>query len=359
MKKFLIISAIIVVIALLAIPKVQDFSRASSSQSVSGANSDSRLTVDVHVVEPQVFENKIFTTGSIIANEEIDLNSEVSGKITNISFEEGRGVEKGQLLLKINDNELQAELQRANYRLKLAEERENRQAKLLEKGGISQEDYDATLNELNILKAETALINAQIEKTEIRAPFSGNVGLKYVSEGSYISPTTRIATLQSLNPIKIDFSIPERYSGVVEVGDRLSFTVQGADGDFEATIYAIEPRVNNQTRTLSIRARGENPDGLLLPGAFANLNLILQEIEEALLVPTIAVIPDLQGQKVFLYKNGKVEENSVDVGIRTEDYVQITNGISAGDTVLTTGLLQVQEGTEVRIGENINAGNNQ
>ncbi|MEX0610197.1 MAG: efflux RND transporter periplasmic adaptor subunit [Balneolaceae bacterium] len=354
MKKILIISGIIVVIALLAIPKFIDSSEASSSQP---ANTDSRLLVDIHTVEPQVFENKIFTTGTIIANEEIELKSEVSGKITQISFEEGRSVNKGQLLLKINDSELKAQLQRANFRQNLAAERENRQAKLLDKGGISQEDYDATLNELNVLEAEVALIEAQIDKTEIRAPFDGNVGLKYVSEGSYISPTTRIATLQSLDPIKIDFSVPERYSSTVEVGNRLEFTVQGSEEQFEATIYAIEPRINNQTRTLSIRALGENPDGVLLPGAFANLDLVLQEIDDALLIPTIAVIPDLQGQKVFTYKNGKVVEKRVTIGIRTEDDVQITSGISAGDSVLTTGLLQVQDGAEVRI--NQNKGNSQ
>lgn len=356
MKKILIITGIIVVIAVLAIPKIYDFSQASS-QNLNNSGNDGRLTVDVFVAEPEVFENKIFTTGTIIANEEIDLNSEVSGKIVQLSLKEGRSVDKGQLLIKINDRELQAQLQRAKYRQNLAEEREERQTKLLERGGISQEDYDATLNELNVLKAEADLINAQIEKTEIRAPFNGNVGLKYVSEGSYISPSTRIATLQSLDPIKIDFSIPERYSGVVEVGDKLTFTVQGAEGEFEAEIYAIEPRIDRQTRTLNIRALGDNPDGQLLPGAFANLNLVLQEIEDALLIPTIAVVPDLEGQKVFLYNKGKVEENRVNIGIRTEDNVQITQGIAAGDTVLTTGLLQVREGTEVKIREIRNSGN--
>ncbi|MDX1672172.1 MAG: efflux RND transporter periplasmic adaptor subunit, partial [Balneolaceae bacterium] len=258
---------------------------------------------------------------------------------------------KGDLLLKINDSELQAQLNRARYRLDLASERERRQRKLLEKGGISQEDYDATLNEVNVLRSEVQLINAQIEKTEIVAPFTGRVGLRYVSEGSYISPSTRIASLQNINPMKIDFSIPERYVNAVEVDDRISFTVQGTEQTFEGRIYAIEPRIDSQTRTLQLRAYSNNDEGLLIPGAFADLELILQNIEDALMIPSISLVPELQGQKVFLYRSGSVVEQPVETGIRTEERVQITEGLSPGDTVLTTGLLQVRPGMGVEINE--------
>lgn len=349
MKKTIYIAGALGILALLVIPKLTDN---SSSSTQAGDNSrDNRLSVDVFVTEPRIFENKIFTTGSLLANEDVNLRSEISGKITQLKLEEGKAVGEGELLIKINDSELQAQLRQANYRVSLAEVRERRQRQLLEKGGISQEDYDATLNELNVLKAEAALTQAQIEKTEITAPFDGIVGLRFVSNGSYISPTTEIATLQSIDPIKLEFSVPERYAGEVQEGDRVIFSVQGFDSDFEAAIYAIEPRIDPQTRTLKIRARAGNPDGKLLPGAFANLELILQEIEGALLIPSIAVIPELQGQKVFLLKNGKVQEQQVVTGIRTENEVQILEGVAEGDTVLTTGLLQVRNGTEVRVGE--------
>ena len=348
MKRVLIITGVLVVLALLAYPKLTEQSAGEGNSS--GQNSGgSPLSVDVHVVEPQVFENKIFTTGTLIANEAIDLRSEISGKIVELKLEEGTPVRAGETLIKINDNELQARLEQSEYRISLAEVREQRQKQLLERGGISQEEYDATLNELNILRAESELIKAQIEKTEIQAPFNGVVGLRYVSNGSYISPTTNIANLQSINPIKVEFSVPERYAGVVEVGDRAIFNVQGQEEDFEAEIYAIEPRIETQTRTIRIRALAENEDSKLLPGAFANIELILEEIENALMIPTMAIIPELQGQKVFLLKDGKVAEQQVITGIRTESDVQVLNGLAVGDTVLTTGLLQVRTGMPVSV----------
>jgi len=340
--------AVFLILAALAYPKVKPLFEGNENENGQQPG-ESSLMVDAIELRPTSVQDKIFTTGSILANEEVDLRSEVSGKITGIYLEEGKAVERDQLLLKINDSELQAQLQRAQYRLDLATEREARQRKLLEKGGISQEDYDATLNEVNVLKSEVQLIQAQIDKTEVRAPFDGRVGLKYVSDGSYISPTTRVASLQNINPVKLDFSVPERYVNRVSVGDKISFTVQGTDNTFEGEIYAIEPRIDSQTRTLQLRALSDNDEGLLVPGAFANLELILETIDEALMIPTIALIPEVQGQKVFLYRDGLVVEQRVQTGIRTAERVQILEGLQPGDTVLTTGLLQVRDGMSVQI----------
>lgn len=348
LKKILGGLVVFVALAALAYPKVEPLF-AGNEDNDQQQTGQSVLKVDAVEVRPTSVQDKIFTTGSILSNEEIELRSEVSGKITDIYLEEGKPVKRDQLLIKINDSELQAQLQRARYRLDLATERESRQRKLLEKGGISQEDYDATLSEVNVLESEVQLIQAQIDKTEIRAPFDGRVGLKYVSDGSYISPTTRIASLQNLNPAKIDFSVPERYVSRVTVGDEITFTVQGTDTGFEGEIYAIEPKIDSQTRTLQIRALSDNEKGLLVPGAFANLELILETIDNALMIPTISLIPELQGQKVFLYRDGTVVEQRVQTGIRTADQVQILDGIQEGDTVLTTGLLQVREGMEVQV----------
>lgn len=296
-------------------------------------------------------EDRILSSGSMRADEVVDLSVESSGLVTNIYFNEGSEVEKGDLLLKINDSQLQAEKNRNSFRLTLAEQREERQKRLLERGGISQDEYDATLNELNVLRSELQLIEAQIDQTELRAPFSGSIGLKYVSEGSYISPSTRIATLQSLNPIKVDFSVPERYVARVSVGDEINFHIQGVDSTFVGEIYAFEPSVDRETRSLQIRAITDNDSRILFPGAFANITLILDTITDALMVPTISVIPDLNTQKLFLVRNGVVDEKRVQTGIRTSEKVQIVDGIAPGDTVLTTGLLQVRPGDEVEITE--------
>lgn len=349
MKRVVLAIIVLVVIGLLAIPKYQSLTQASSKSPQTGKNEP--LLVEVHVVQPKVFENKILSTGTLLANEDIELRSEISGKIVDLKLKEGKQVREGEVLVKINDSELQARLRQATYRLSLAELREQRQQQLLERGGISQEEYDATVNELNVLRAEKTLIEAQIEKTQIIAPFDGVVGLRYVSEGSYISPTTNVATLQSIDPIKIEFSIPERYAGQIETGDKVLFNVQGSTSDYEAEVYAIEPRIDRQTRTLKMRAMADNQDGKLLPGSFANLELILEEIENALFVPTIAVRPVLNGQKVFLLKNGVVQEQQVETGIRTEKEIQVTSGVSVGDTVLTTGLLQVRNGMPVRVAD--------
>ncbi len=349
-KKIVIGAGILLVLLALAYPKVKPLMSSDTSGNPQQGES-SALKVNGYSIKPDVVQDKIFTTGNVLANEEVELKSEVSGKVTKIHFEEGSRVSKGQLLLKINDSELQAQLKRAQYRLNLASEREERQKKLLEKGGISQEDYDATLNEVNVLKSEIALIEAQIEKTEVRAPFDGQVGLKYISDGSYISPTTRIASLQDINPVKIDFSVPERYVNTVEIGDNITFSVQGTEETFKGDIYAIEPRIDSQTRTLQIRAKSDNKKGLLVPGAFADLELIFDTVEDALMLPTMALVPELQGQKVFLFKDGVVAEQPVQTGIRTDQNVQIIDGLQPGDTVLTTGLLQVREGMSVELKE--------
>lgn len=350
MKKIVTITIVILVLGLLAYPKLKPI-LSSPSEENSSDNSRELLQVEAVEMGSESIDDQIYSSGSILADESVQLSAETSGIVTQIHFREGSLVERGDLLLKINDSELQAQLQRNQFRLSLAEQREERQKRLLERGGISQDQYDATLNEVNVLRSELSLIEAQIAKTEIRAPFSGSIGLKYVSEGSYISPNSRIASLQKLNPVKIDFSVPERYIARVRTGDKVQFNVQGVDSTFVGEVYAIEPQINRETRSLQIRAISDNTDQILYPGAFANITLILDTLEDALMVPTISLIPELNSQKLYVMRNGSVEEVRVQTGIRTSDKVQVTDGIAPGDTVLTTGLLQVRAGDAVNITE--------
>lgn len=347
-KRILTVSILLAVFSALAWPKVKPLLSSPAEADTSSNNAQQGLlNVEGIVIEPEVLDDKIYTSGTIQANEIVDLRAEVAGKITDIHFEEGRSVAEGQILLKINDSELQAQRRRAQFQLNLAEQRAERQQNLLERGGISQEEYDATVNEVNVLISELDLIDARIEKTEIRAPFSGQVGLKFVSTGSFISSDTHIATLNDINPVKIDFSIPERYFTQVQVGDRINFNVQGTDSTFSGEVYAIEPRIDTQTRTLQIRAISENPDGVLVPGAFANIELILETVDDALMLPAIAVIPELNRQKIYKYENGAVKEVVITTGLRTDRSVRVVEGVAPGDTVLITGLLQASEGMEV------------
>ena len=345
-KAILIIAAVVVVLILLAIPKLKS---SEESTNGSGVKSAGPLPVSAHIIKYEVLDNKVLTTGTVLANEEVDLKSEVNGKITKILFHEGSYVNEGDLLVKINDADLQAQLQSAKSRLELQKDTEYRQKQLLEKEAISQEDYDMTANQLQVNQAEVELIKAQIDKTEIRAPFSGIVGLKNVSEGSFVNNSTVIASLQNINPIKIDFSIPVRHSSMVEVGDEINFTISGNNKKYIGKVYAIEPKIDPVTRTLQIRALCSNTGREILPGSFASVELVLKKIENAILVPSEALIPDIQGQKVFVYRNGIATPQQVETGIRTDKNVQLTSGVSEGDTIITSGMLQLRPGAPVKI----------
>jgi membrane fusion protein (multidrug efflux system) len=313
------------------------------------------LKVAVHTVVPTRLEETLATIGTIRANEEVDLVSEISGKVSAIHFDEGSRVSEGELLLEIDDSELRAERQRALYRVELAERAEARQKQLLEDGVISSENYDVALAELNVLRSELQLIEAQLVKTRIRAPFAGVIGLRWVSPGSFLTPQTRIASLIDLDPVKLDFTVPERYATLLGPGDDISFRVDGLDRTFGGSVYAIQPSIDSATRSLRVRASCANPDGALLPGSFANVRVAVRSVADALTVPAIAVIPELGGTKVFVYRDGRAEPVSVTTGIRNEREVEITSGLSAGDRVITTGILQLQPGLEVELADDADA----
>ena len=307
------------------------------------------LQVDAVLVTADYLEDLISSTGTVRAIREVDLSSEVSGKVIGLHINEGSQVEAGDLLVKVNDNDLQAELARLDSNIELFEETSERQQQLFERGGATQEDYDNTLMQLNNLRAEHATVLVQIDRTEVRAPFDGIVGLTYISEGAYVTPTTQIASLQNTDSVRVDFSIPERYSAHVQIGSNINFEVQGVDSVFTGQVIATEPQIDPRTRTLQVRAVSENGERLLNPGAFANVELVLSVFDEALILPSVALIPDNGSYKVMVYQNGAVHESFVETGIRLRDRIQILSGIAPGDTVLVNGLMQVSEGSDVEI----------
>jgi len=307
--------------------------------------------VEAVLLEPIELENKISATGTIMANEEVDLRIEVSGKVIGIYFDEGSRVKRGQLLVKLDDRDLKAELKKLQVQEEFAKQDSARQAQLMEVSATTQEVYDAALNRVNTAQAEIALVRVQIDKTEIKAPFSGIIGLREISEGSYLTPATSISLIQEIDPIKLEFKIPEKYVGLVKPGMKVNFKITSSDKLYTATIYAIEPKIDFNTRTVAIRAKSSNPGLELLPGGFAEIEIILEKLVDALVVPSQAVIPDLNGQIVFISKNGKAKRVEVNVGVRMERTIQLTEGVSAMDTVITTGLLQVKNDMAVKIKE--------
>lgn len=305
------------------------------------------MAVQVHVLAPGSLSNVVATSGTLLANEQVDLQSEVDGRVSAISFQEGTPVKAGQVLVRINDDDLQAQLRKARADLQLAQATAERQARLLEVKGISQEAFDATRAQLAGKQAEVDNLQALIAKTTIRAPFSGVIGLRHISVGSFVAPNTLIASLSQLDPVKLDFSLPERYGRLVKKGNPVEFTLEGDTAVHEAVIYAMDPGVNADTRTVRVRARTANADGKLVPGAFARVRVDLGTIPDALTIPSEGLIPDISGQVVMLMRGGKAVTARVEVGQRTEEQVQLISGVQAGDTVITSGLLAVREGMPV------------
>ncbi|TVQ70891.1 MAG: efflux RND transporter periplasmic adaptor subunit [Balneolaceae bacterium] len=348
-KRSLLAGVVLVVFGLLIWNRVHQGNNSSAGAEAQRQGEPSAVPVEGYLVEPEPFRETIFTTGNVLADEEIYIRPETSGRITGIYFEEDSEVKAGDLLVKLNDAELQQEHRRISYQINLARIREQRQKELLARNAIAQDDYDMVLNELNTLKAQSDRVQAQIDKMEIRAPFDGVIGLQEVSTGSFVTPDVLISNLQKIDYIKIDFSIPERYRPSVRRDQTIRFQVEGSQEMLEGRIYALQPRVDRDTRTLRMRAIAPNPGALILPGAFARVEVDLSQIDEALLIPSEALVPEMTGYSVFVYRDGRAHAQEVQIGTRTDRRVQIREGLAPQDTVITTGLLQIRDGMPVRL----------
>jgi membrane fusion protein (multidrug efflux system) len=302
-----------------------------------------------YIIVPTQMNELIYSTGSLIPDEEVELSFETSGKVVGIFFKEGTRVKKGELMAKINDRPLQAQLLKLQAQRKLTEEREFRQRQLLERDAISRESYDQVATELQSLEADIMLIEARISETELRAPFDGIVGLRMISEGAYATTQTKIVRLVKISPLKIEFSIPERYAGEITPGFPISFVIDGIPKTFTANVYAVDPKVNMDTRTIVARAIYPNSNEELKPGRFASVRALLSQIENTISVPTEAIIPEMDGDKVFILRNGKAVEVRVTTGLRTASHIQIRSGLNFGDTLLTTAILQLRHNIPVQL----------
>lgn len=301
------------------------------------------------VVVPTQMNELYYSTGSLLPDEEVELSFETSGKVVGIFFSEGTRVKKGDLLAKINDKPLQAQLLKLKAQKKLTEEREFRQRQLLDRDAISRESYDQVATELQSLEADIMLVEARIAETELRAPFDGIVGLRMISEGAFATTQTKIVRLVKISPLKIEFSVAERYAGEITPGFPITFVIDGVNKTFEAKVYAVDPKVNMDTRTISVRALYANTNEELKPGRFASVRALLSQIDNTVSIPTEAIIPEMDGEKVFIYKNGKAEQVRVTTGLRTESRIQIIEGLQFGDTLLTTAILQLRSNLPVQL----------
>ncbi|MBQ5721550.1 MAG: efflux RND transporter periplasmic adaptor subunit, partial [Bacteroidaceae bacterium] len=312
-----------------------------------GNRQSKALNVRAVVLSQQGLTDGIFVSGSLVPDEEVNLSFESSGKITDIFFKEGTHVEKGELLAKINDAPLQADLRKKQAQVKLMQDRLFRAKALLEKEAVSKEAFQEAEANLAALEAEIEGVEAQIEQTELRAPFSGIIGLRQVSVGAYATTTTEVATLTKTAPLKVEFNVPERYAGMLPEGTELTFTAEGDLTTRNAKVYASDSRVDPETRTFAIRAIYPNADGKLIPGRYVNVNLVTQRFDNTLAVPSEAIVSEMGIDKVFVCKNGKAQPVEIAKGLRTDAMVQVLRGLVPGDTVITSGTMQLRSGQNV------------
>jgi membrane fusion protein (multidrug efflux system) len=346
-----IIKNIILVVILLALAGAIVYkavwSKPAQATGSGGGLARTALPVNLLVTKPESLTETLPVIGSIEANESVILKSEVSGKITGIFFSEGQYVTKDTLLLKVYDDDLQAQLVKAQSALKLAKDVEDRQRQLLDKEAISQQEYDVAFANLQAAQADVALLESQISKTEIKAPFDGRIGFRKVSPGEYITPGIDIASLVNDNPAKIQFTVPERYSQRLGVNTTIRFRLQGQNAERRATVYAVAPTIDEVTRSLELKALAPNPNGALIPGAFAKIEVLMQTQKNVVMIPAEAILSESAGEKAYLYRSGKVEPVMVETGSRTNNRVEIVKGIAVGDTVITTGIMQITPRTTV------------
>ncbi len=306
------------------------------------------VTIDVSVAKKVAYSNSIEANGTVVANEFVELKPEINGRIVLLNIQEGKQVAEGTLLVKLFDDDLQAQLKKSQLQLGIAKKTEQRLKTLLEVNGLNQSEYDAALTQVNNLQADIDYTNAQIRKTEIRAPFSGTIGLRAVSKGAYVTQQNIVATLQQTITLKIDFVLPESYSGLVKTGSDVEI-ISDNKTNYKAKVIATEPQVNTATRNIKVRAMVIGATAGLQPGAFVKVSMDNGKDKQAILVPTNCVIPDTRNKKIVLIKNGKAQFSIVETGYRGEDKIEIVSGVEAGDTFAINGILFLKPDAPVMI----------
>lgn len=307
------------------------------------------LRAEAIVVKPAALDALYESSGNLLANEAINVYPEIAGRITAIHFKEGAPVHKGDLLVQLFDGDIKAQIQKLKVQRQLQVITKQRQDELLAINGISRQEYDNTVAQIASIDADIEYNEAQLRRLQIRASFDGIIGLRNVSVGAVVAPATLVTIIQQVNPLKLDFPVPEQYKNAVRTGDDVRFTVSGARDTFTGRIAAVQPGADATTRTITMRALVSNTGNKLVPGAFANVYLTLNRNSNAIMIPSQSIIPTTRDKKVAVLRQGKAELVTVTTGLREVEEVEIVHGLQPGDTVLTTGIMQVKSGMEVKV----------
>lgn len=343
-----VILILLVIGALLIVPKL--LSEKNKPQTSSNQNtSQQEIPVDAYIIKQTDLENEVATVGTIVANEEVEIKSELTRKITGIYFKEGSFVPKGKILFKLDDTDILARLRKLELDEELNIRQQDREKQLLDKGLLTPDEYETRETNIEKINADIEVLEVELSKTEIRAPFSGIAGFRNVSIGSLVNNTIVLTTIQDISRVKVDFSIPEKYINLFRSGQSVSFNVEGYDEDFSGRVISYEPKLNEDTRAIILRASADNKGNKLLPGSFVKIKLKLENIENAIMIPTESIIPKLKGQSVYVFQGGIAKMKDVEMGLRTEKEIQITSNLNVGDTVIVTNVLRLKPDAKIKI----------
>lgn len=345
-KKTTIVIAVIIVLIIAFFLRMA-FTKSTDKDKKVDSKEKAQKKVDAFVVKPSLLINQISITGSLLAFEEVELKNEVAGRVVFINLPEGKFVKRGTLLVKLFDDDLQSTLRKLESQLAIQQQIYKRQTELLKANGISQNDYEQTGLQLNSIKADIEVQKTLIRKTEVLAPFDGIIGLRNISIGAIVTPSTLLSTIRSANKIKLDFSVPEKYGSEIKTGMKVKFSMYNNVDLYDATVIATEQGIDANTRNLKVRAVVNSQSKELIPGAFSNVLLRLSENKNALMIPTQAIIPQEQNKSIIVAKNGKAHFIVIKTGIRNAANIEITEGVQIGDTIITSGLLFLKEGAKL------------
>lgn len=340
LKNLLLFAAIAIFIVACSL-KAGEMEKKSAPKAFSG------IPVDAMVISPEVLHDQLEVTGTILANQQVNIVSELTRKVVKVNVREGTQVRKGALLFLLDDADLQAQLERLRQQEKLAALNEQRLKDLLAHDAIAQQDYDEVSTNLRVLNAQIQELQVTIDKTRITAPFDGQIGMINTHVGAVVSVNTVLTDIEDNKVVKIEFSVPEKYTNIIREGSEHSFTTPSSENEFKTRVIAKAASLSTDTRTLLVRGLTSNAHGKLLPGQSARITLSLNTSNDALSVVSQALIPSPGGYAVFVARNNKAEALPVKIGQRTSASVEIVEGLQAGDTVITSNLLRLSPGTSV------------
>ncbi len=295
--------------------------------------------VNGYIINYTSLSENLELPGTIIANEETEIRPEISGRLTYLNATEGRVVSKGTLIAKIFDGDLKAQLNKLSVQLRVQEQTIKRYEELLKINGVSRQEYDLIVLQSSNIRADMEIVQSNILRTEIRAPFSGTLGLRMVSPGAYISPQIILTTIRQNNELKLDFILPEKFTSKLQLGQMVNFTSEGNNKVYQAKVIATESGISEENRGLKLRAVVINNDGSILPGSFAKISLSFDPDSKAIMIPSQAIVPQARGKQVVVYHNDEIAFVDVVTGTRDSAMVQITSGLKVGDTIIITGLM--------------------